>query len=174
MKIDVRRFVPEQLARIEQLFQRSNQFNLTTHRYTRAQCEAMMNDGTCLPLFASLNDRFGDHGLISIVVARAAADRNSLLITDWLMSCRVLSRGVEEYLMNRIVDEARRRALGLVRGEFIPTAKNAMVKEFFARFGFNRSREDPDGRAEWVLQTESYAERPVFIQAAEDKDPIAV
>jgi FkbH-like protein len=173
MKIDVRRFLPEQFPRIEQLFQRSNQFNLTTHRYTRAQCEAMKNDATCLPLSASLSDRFGDHGLISIVVARADADSGSLVITDWLMSCRVLSRGVEEYLMNGIVDEARQRELGRVRGVFVPTAKNGMVKEFFARFGFEKSCEDPDGRTEWVLDTAAYAHRPVFIQAAEDKDPVA-
>jgi len=169
MKIEVERFVPEQLSRIAQLLQRSNQFNLTTHRYTHAHCEAMMNDTEyCLPLSASLSDRFGDHGLIAIVVARPDVVAGSLEITDWLMSCRVLTRGVEEYLMNRIVEEAHRRGLGRVRGEFIPTSKNGMVKDFFARFGFEKAREDADGRTEWALETAAYTPRHVFLQRVGD------
>ncbi len=87
------------------------------------------------------------------------------MITDWLMSCRVLARGVEEYLMNHVFDEARRRDLPRVLGEFIPTSKNAMVKEFFARFGFEKIREGKDGRTEWGLETAAYTPRPVFIRA---------
>ena len=165
MKIDVARFTPESLPRIVQLLQRSNQFNLTTHRYSQVQCEAMMNDTQqVLPLTASLRDRFGDHGLISIVVLRPDAVTGTLAITDWLMSCRVLMRGVEEYLMNLIVVEARQRNLPAVCGEFIPTAKNGMVREFFARFGFEKSHEDASGRTDWMLQTANYMPRAVFIQ----------
>lgn len=168
MKIEVERFVPEHLGRITQLLQRSNQFNLTTHRYTHAQCEAMLNDTErCLPLYASLSDRFGDHGLIGIVVARPGIVTGALVITDWLMSCRVLTRGVEEYLMNHIVEDASRRGLGRVLGEFIPTSKNGMVKDFFARFGFEKAHEDANGRTEWVLETAAYAPRQVFLQRVE-------
>jgi FkbH-like protein len=167
MKIEVARFVPENLPRIAQLLQRSNQFNLTTHRYTQAQCEAMMNDTElCVPLTASLSDRFGDHGLISIVVLRPGLVAETLTITDWLMSCRVLTRGVEEYLMNLVVEEAQRRGLRRVGGEFIPTAKNGMVREFFGRFGFEKACEDIEGRAEWVLDTGTYVRRSVFIRPA--------
>ena len=166
MKITMERFTPQNLNRISQLFQRSNQFNLTTHRYTQAHCEVMMGDtASYLPLGVSLSDRFGDHGLISIVVARPDLAAGALVITDWLMSCRVLARGVEEYLMNHVFEEARRRDLQRVLGEFVPTSKNAMVKDFFARFGFKKVREDSDGRSEWMLETNAYTPRPVFITA---------
>ena len=164
MTIEVSRFVPEQLGRITQLMQRSNQFNLTTQRYNQAQCEAMMTDvEACLPLFAKLRDRFGDHGLISIVIARPDRAAGVLNITDWLMSCRVLTRGVEEYLMNHLLEEAKRSGLSTVAASYIPTSKNGMVKEFYARFGFERRVEHSDGRIDWVLNVAEYCPRQVFI-----------
>ena len=164
MSIDVSRFVPDQLGRITQLLQRSNQFNLTTHRYNQAQCEAMMTDNEgCIPLFAKLRDHFGDHGLISIVIARPDPSASVLNITDWVMSCRVLTRGVEDYLMNQLVDEAKCLGLSTVAGSYIPTSKNVMVKEFYARFGFESSAEHPDGRIDWVLNVADYQSRQVFI-----------
>src|SRR5208282_5014251 len=106
---EVSRFLPEHLGRITQLLQRSNQFNLTTRRHNHAQCEAMMRDSdNCLTLYASLKDRFGDHGLILVVIASVDREARALVITDWVMSCRVLTRGVEEFLMNHLVEEAGR------------------------------------------------------------------
>jgi predicted enzyme involved in methoxymalonyl-ACP biosynthesis len=69
--------------------------------------------------------------------------------------------------MNLVVDEARRRGLHRVRGEFIPTPKNAMVREFFSRFGFEKTREESDGRAEWILDADAYSNRAVYIQPAD-------
>lgn len=163
-KIDVRRFVPEQLSRITQLLQRSNQFNLTTNRYNQAQCAGMMIDtGGCLPLFIRLKDRFGDHGIISVVVAWPNRAARSLMISDWVMSCRVLTRGVEEYLMNYLVEEARRMGLATITASFIPTAKNSMVKEFYSRFDFTMVATRRDGGSEWQLRLEEYRQRSVFI-----------
>jgi FkbH-like protein len=170
MTIEVTRFTPEQLSRITQLLQRSNQFNLTTQRHNQAQCEAMMNDlEGCLPLTASLRDRFGDHGLISIVVVRPDRAADTAVISDWLMSCRVLTRGVEEYLMNHVVEQARRWRLSSVTASYIPTAKNAMVKDFYARFDFRKTVEHPDGRIDWVLPVAEYTPRGVFIRAAGER-----
>lgn len=170
MTIEVTRFTPEQLGRITQLLQRSNQFNLTTQRHNQAQCEAMMNDiEGCLPLTASLRDRFGDHGLISIVVVRPDRAANTAVISDWLMSCRVLTRGVEEYLMNHVVEQARRWGLSSVAASYIPTSKNAMVKDFYARFDFRKTVEHADGRIDWVLPVAEYTPRGVFIRAAEGR-----
>jgi FkbH-like protein len=167
MTIEVTRFASEQLSRITQLLQRSNQFNLTTQRHNQAQCEAMMNDVEgCLPLTATLRDRFGDHGLISIVVARPDRTADAVVISDWLMSCRVLTRGVEEYLMNHVVEQARGWGLSTIRASYIPTAKNAMVKDFYARFDFRKVTEHPDGRIEWMLPVAEYTPRSVFIRAA--------
>lgn len=174
MVIQVERFLPASVPRISQLFQRSNQFNLTTRRHSEAACEQMMHaaDG-CIPLTASLKDRFGDHGLISIVVACVERAESTLVLTDWVMSCRVLGRGVEEYLMNRIVSEARARGLDRVRGDYVPTPKNQMVSEFYPRFGFRRLGEGADGRVIWQLDVRDYECRDVFIRADEMQAPHA-
>jgi FkbH-like protein len=162
MQIEVQRFDQTRIARISQLIQRSNQFNLTTHRYNEAECEAMMRDeASAIPLWASLSDRYGDHGLISIVILRLHP--GEIEITDWLMSCRVLARGVEHFLMTRVVDLARQNAAKLIRGEYIPTAKNAMVKEFYAQFGFQMVSEK-DGRSQWHLDPAAYRAREIFIR----------
>ncbi len=162
MRIAVDRFDEERIPRIAQLFLRSNQFNLTTHRYSEAQCSAMMRDhARCIPLQASLTDRFGDHGLISIIVAWPEGD--TLRVSDWLMSCRVLGRGVEQYLMNTVFALARERRLAKVSGEYIATAKNAMVKDFWARFGFECTAESSEG-SRWELDVAAYRPHSVHIR----------
>ena len=110
----------------------------------------------CLPLCASLKDRYGDHGLISVVVAWSESD--TLRISDWIMSCRVLARGVEQYLMNRLFSIAAERGHTRVTGEFLPTAKNALVTDFWRQFGFESS----DGRY-WSLATSDYVPQPAWI-----------
>jgi len=117
-----------------------------------------------LPLYGCLRDRFGDHGLISVIVARPDPAKSVFEITDWLMSCRVLARGVEEYLMNYVVREAARLNLELVVGTYIPTAKNGMVKDFFSRFGFEKVGETPDGGTSWQLRVSAYDHRKTYIQ----------
>ncbi|MCU1257589.1 MAG: family phosphatase [Bryobacterales bacterium] len=161
MQIEVARFHKAKIPRIAQLIQRSNQFNLTTHRYNEGDCEKMMLDTEgCVPLYASLRDRFGDHGLISIVILRIKPD--VLEIGDWLMSCRVLARGVEHFLMTRVVELAREKGLTRITGEYIPTAKNAMVKDFFAQFGFEKTAEQ-DGASKWHLDPAPYQARTIYI-----------
>ncbi len=161
MKIEVARFHPAKIQRIAQLIQRSNQFNLTTHRYNEAECERLMLDeAQFIPMYAGLSDRFGDHGLISVVVVKMKPEE--LEISDWLMSCRVLARGVEHYLMARVVSLAKEKNLPRIKGEYIPTAKNGMVKEFFAQFGFEKVAEK-EGRSTWHLDPATYQPRTVFI-----------
>jgi FkbH-like protein len=164
MTIEVARFTPSRLGRIAQLLQRSNQFNLTTHRYNERECETMMQDASCIPLYGSLRDRFGDHGLISIIVVRPDSSVGVLDITDWLMSCRVLARGVEEYLMNSVVAEAARLNLEAVAGTYIPTAKNAMVRDFYAKFSFAKVGETANGTTSWQLRVADYTYRKTYIE----------
>jgi len=142
MRITVARFDPFHLPRISQLMQRSNQFNLTTRRLSEIECKALMENPACLPLYAKLADRLSDHGLISIVTVEAQPATNpaALAIRDWLMSCRVLGRGVETFLMNQVVEHARKLGLPEVTAEYIPTTKNGMVKDFFQQFGFEKSQ----------------------------------
>jgi FkbH-like protein len=159
MQITLEGFPEEKIARISQLFARSNQFNLTTQRHTEAACTRMTQEANVIPLCASLSDQYGDHGLISIVVAQVEPD--GLRLSDWLMSCRVLKRGVEDYLMNHVVNLARERGLRWIRGQYIPTSKNAMVKDFYAQFGFETT-----DQLNWVLDTHGYSPRENFISAA--------
>ncbi|MGO9274650.1 MAG: HAD-IIIC family phosphatase [Terriglobia bacterium] len=168
MRIRVARFDSFNLPRIAQLMQRSNQFNLTTRRLSEAECEGLMNDPRWIPLYARLADRLGDHGLISVVVLEPR--EHDLAIRDWLMSCRVLGRGVEQYLMNVVFGHACRLGLKRVTGEYIATAKNAMVKDFFAQFGFARLDADHQDHDCWALQSDAFRPSKVFIRAVEAED----
>ena len=155
MRVVVERFDPVHLPRIAQLVQRSNQFNLTTRRYSLAECEALMNDhNRTLPVYVKLSDRFGDYGLISVVVVRSEGD--TAHIDGWLMSCRVISRGVEQHAMNHVVAWAREQGIRRLVGRYIPTAKNAMVREFFAQFGYTRSSGDDTSETTWELDVARY------------------
>jgi FkbH-like protein len=165
MRITVARFDSFNLPRISQLMQRSNQFNLTTRRLSEIECNALMENDHWLPLYAKLADRLSDHGLISVVTLEARAEE--LAIRDWLMSCRVLARGVEGFLMNRVVEHARQLGLSRITAEYLPTAKNGMVKDFFQQFGFTKVAEEPGGGARWSLSTSAYQPWRTFMKLAE-------
>ncbi len=163
MRITVERFDAFHLPRISQLMQRSNQFNLTTRRLSEIECKALMENTAWLPLYAKLGDRLSDHGLISIVTVEALV--GELAIRDWLMSCRVLGRGVEGFLMNRVMEHAHQLGLARVTAEFIPTAKNGMVKDFFHQFGFAKISEGAKGESRWSISTSEYLPWQTFMQS---------
>ena len=127
--------------RIAQLTQRSNQFNLRTVRYTEAEVEAVAQDENRIGLYFMLKDKFGDHGLISVVVLDKQED-STLFVSQWLMSCRVLKRGMEEFIVNKMIRTAAELGYGKVIGEYIPTAKNAMVQDLYEKLGFVRVDEN--------------------------------
>ncbi len=162
MEITVGRFEPKRIPRISQLMQRSNQFNLTTRRRSEAECEELMRNPACYPIFAELKDRLGNHGLISIVVARSQEEE--LFVSDWLMSCRVLTRGVEQFLMNHVFEYAAGCGKKWVVGEYRPTAKNGMVKNFYQQFGFEPAPGD-DGTTRWRLEVARYEPAATFLNA---------
>lgn len=126
--------------RIAQLTQRSNQFNLRTLRYTEAEIEAISKDDNKITLYFTLKDRFGDHGLIAVVILDKREDH--LFISEWLMSCRMLKRGMEEFIVNKILHTAADNGFRKVIGEYIPTPKNAMVKDLYEKMGFHRIDEN--------------------------------
>jgi len=127
--------------RIAQLTQRSNQFNLRTVRYTEAEIAALAEDDSHICLYFTLRDKFGDHGLISVVVLDKEP-QDVLFISEWLMSCRVLKRGMEEFIVNKILQTAADRGFRKVVGEYLPTQKNAMVKDLYEKMGFARIAEN--------------------------------
>lgn len=133
-------------SRIAQLIQKSNQFNLTTRRYTAQDIARFEAAPDMLCWQVRLRDRFADHGMISVVIARKAAA--AWEIDTWLMSCRVLERRVEHEIMRRLATLAEKDGVERLIGRYIPTAKNKLVEEFYSRMGFTEEHRHPtDGVA---------------------------
>jgi len=127
-----------ELARSTQLINKTNQFNLTTRRYSEVEVERIASDPRSVALAIRLADKFGDNGLISVLLARpdAAFSQGELLIDSWLMSCRVLGRQVEDAVLDVLADAAIATGYQTLIGEYRPTERNGMVAEHFARLGF--------------------------------------
>lgn len=128
-------FTKFNIPRVAQLSQRSNQFNLRTIRYTETDIASIANDPSIIDLSFTLEDKFGDNGLIAVVILRKK-DGNTLFIDTWLMSCRVLKRGMENFTLNTIVDYAKNQGYKWIIGEYLPTLKNKMVEEHYQNLGF--------------------------------------
>jgi FkbH-like protein len=166
MNLIARPFDRVGLQRIVQLINKSNQFNLTTSRYTDEDVLAVMADPDAFGLQLRLLDRFGDNGVIAIVIGRLLESRD-LLIDTWLMSCRVLGRQVEPTTLNLIAEQARRLGAKRLVGEYIPTRKNAMVKDHYARLGFTVAAGNDGGGSRNVLDLATFAPAETFIHVTE-------
>jgi FkbH-like protein len=141
-------FEARHLDRIHQLTNKTNQFNLTTRRMTASQLADMMTSSDHITAYVRLADRFGDNGLISVFAAHR--EGSELSIDLWLMSCRVLQRGVERALRNYVVERARHAGCARLRGIFIPTARNGLVKDHYRKLGFTRAGSVGDAE-HWLL-----------------------
>ena len=119
------------------MINKTNQFNLTARRYTEAEIRAVMDDPRAFGLQFRLLDRFGDNGVIAIVIGRLNDGQDCILDT-WLMSCRVLGRGVEDASLAVIVEQARSLGAQRLIGEYRPTPRNAMVAGHYQRLGFQQ------------------------------------
>jgi FkbH-like protein len=122
--------------RIAQLINKSNQFNLTTRRYTQNEVAALEADPSIFTLQARLRDRFGDNGMISVIICRSGGVDGEWEIDTWLMSCRVLGRGVEQAMLAEIVGNAGDAGCHRLRGRYIPSGRNDLVKDHYAKLGF--------------------------------------
>ncbi len=150
-----------QVPRIAQLTQRSNQFNLRTIRCTEDDVVRLMNDKNNITIYFMLSDKFGDHGLISLVILERM-DSETLFIHNWLMSCRVLKRGMEAFILNTIVNTAKKNGYKRVIGEYIKTPKNAMVEHIYEQYGFS-----PIGSNRYIAEVDSYKETRNYIKMKE-------
>jgi FkbH-like protein len=159
------------IERSVQLIHRSNQFNLTTRRHSAAEVQSIMVNDSWLTLTVSLLDKFGDNGLISVLLA--CIDRDALLIDTWLMSCRVLKRGVEQFLLNYLGMCARDRGLVAIKGDYIPTAKNGLVRDHYASLGFSQIGQiDDSGRTKWELRLDDgWKPLPTFVKESHKHGP---
>lgn len=156
MVSDVQSFNSFSKPRVSQLTQRSNQFNLRTVRYTEQEVESLMNSADHHTISFTLVDKYGDNGLICVIVLEKK-DAETLFIETWLMSCRVLKRGMEEFTLNTIIDTAKKNGFKHIVGEYLPTAKNQMVKGHYERLGFA----EKDDR--WVMNVDDYESKQVYI-----------
>ena len=163
MRLVWRRFDRIGLGRIVQLINKTNQFNLTTRRRTEEQVLAVIADPDCFGLQIRLLDRFGDNGIVAIVIGRIDAER-ACHIDTWLMSCRVLGRGVEDATLALLAEQAR--ALGAVSliGVYRPTAKNAMVAGHYGRLGFSPISEQADGGHVARLSLDGFTAQESFMK----------
>ena len=143
------------VARVAQLTQKTNQFNLTTRRYGEAEVEALIQDPDVDVLCCRVSDRFGDYGAVGVGIVRH--DEGVSEIDTLLMSCRVLGRGVETCLLRGCIEASRRRHCACVRGVFIPTKKNEQVRDFYERLGFRSDRHDEQ---QWFFSFEGAAPLP--------------
>ncbi len=152
MVADFRPFDSVNRARIAQLINKSNQFNLTTRRYTEAQVAGLEADPTKLTLQVRLVDRFGDNGMISVIIV----DRATWEIDTWLMSCRVLGRRMEEAVLDQVAGAARRAGATALIGRYIPSVKNKMVADHYAKLGFAATGGEAGGETTWRLDLADY------------------
>lgn len=157
----VRGFNAFNIPRVAQLSQRSNQFNLRTVRYTEADIETLAQDNDVIDLCFTLEDKFGDNGLIAVIIMKKQ-DKETLFIDTWLMSCRVLKRSMENFTLNTIVEFARQKGFKRIIGEYLPTPKNKMVEQHYPCLGFQKI--ESSSTAQYILNIEQYQPRENYIK----------
>lgn len=146
----IQAFEPVYMARIAQLTNKSNQFNLTTKRYTQSEIEQTANSTDYITLYGKLEDKFGDNGVVSVVIGQI---KEAVLHIDlWIMSCRVLKRDMEYAMMDRLVEECKSMDIHIIKGYYYPTAKNNMVRNFYDLQGFTLIEEDAEGNTVWQYE----------------------
>ena len=169
MVAEIDTFQPVYLERIAQLTNKTNQFNLTTRRYTLAELEVVSKDPRFIALYGKLSDRFGDNGLISVVVGRR--ERDTLHLDLWLMSCRVLKRDMEIAMLDALNERARAVGITSIRGYYLPTPKNGLVSDHYLKLGFapvaSEAIGHPPGSTIWCLDLTTYSRQTKHIRVRE-------
>lgn len=163
MTSKIEEFIPLYYSRISQLSNKSNQFNLTTKRYSQSDIENIAADKNYITLYGKLVDTFGDNGVVSVVIGDKRNDE--LHIDLWIMSCRVLKRDMEYAMFDSLVKKAKKEKIKKIIGYYYPTMKNGMVKDFYKNMGFNLLNEDEDGNSTWEYTIPSrYTKKNKFIE----------
>ena len=154
MKAVIREFEPIYIQRVAQLTNKSNQFNLTTLRCSESDITNMQASEDYICLYGKLEDKFGDNGVVSVISGQIL--NNELHMRLWLMSCRVLKRGMEDAMLDTLVNDAVNKGIDSIIGYYFPTPKNGMVKDFYCRMGFEKIAEDAAGNTTWKLDLKAY------------------
>ena len=162
MKAVIREFEPIYIQRIAQLTNKSNQFNLTTLRCSESDINKMQSADDYICLYGKLEDKFGDNGVVSVISGQISDSQLHMRL--WLMSCRVLKRGMEDAMLDTLVEDAKAKGLKAIIGYYYPTPKNGMVKDFYGRMGFEKIDEDAEGNTTWKLDLSSYTPKNPAIE----------
>ncbi len=162
MKATIRRFEPIYINRIAQLTNKSNQFNLTTLRCSESDITAMADSPDWLCLYGKLEDKFGDNGVVSVISGEKQGAELHMRL--WLMSCRVLKRGMEDAMLDTLVSDAKAQGMEAIVGYYYPTPKNGMVKDFYRNMGFALVSEEENGSTTWRLALDGYVPKGPHIQ----------
>ena len=171
MSAEIGPFSPVYLERITQLINKTNQFNLTTRRYTSAEVEAISQDPGFITLYGRLADKFGDNGLVSVLIGHVINETVELDL--WLMSCRVLNREMEFAMFDALIEQCQARGIRRILGVYIPTKKNGMVAGHYAGLGFARLNGSSGGQESWHYDVpQSYSARTRFISRTSNAQPI--
>ena len=149
MRCETGAFVPEHAERLTQLINKTNQFNLTTRRYTAAEVDHLMQDPASVTVFGRLIDKFGDNGIVSAMIGHIEND--TCYVDLWIMSCRVFKRGLEDTMMDEFVRRSVEKGAKRIVGRYFATAKNLLTREIYATMGFSKTSET-DTEAEFVLE----------------------
>lgn len=157
-------------SRITQLINKTNQFNLTTRRYTEAEVATFEVASDVFTLQVRLKDCFGDNGMISVVICRESCKQDDRLAWDidvWLMSCRVFGRRLDEVVLNVLIESARKAGVAELLGVYRPSKRNALVRDHFQGLGFEKINEDAHGVTSWRLDIKKASIRDVPIQVTD-------
>jgi FkbH-like protein len=165
MEMSINTFDDVGRPRIAQLINKSNQFNLTTRRYSEEDVRKLQNDPDLFGWQVTLKDKFAAHGMIAVVIVRK--NTPDWIIDTWLQSCRVLERGVEQTIMNSLLQEAERLGVERIKATYIPTDRNTMVADFFEKFGFQVDKEHANGTIDYVCFVADYQLMATFIDCSQ-------
>ena len=162
MSSEIEFFKNEYLDRITQLVNKTNQFNLTTKRYTVKEIESLSTDNGYIPIYGKLSDKFGDNGLISVIISKIIGD--TCIIECWLMSCRVIKREMEYEMFNKLINICVSKKIKIIRGQYFPTQKNSMVSNLFSELGFDLLEKDENNSTYWELIISNYKRKKTTIK----------
>ncbi len=162
MKGDFGSFNKDNFERVTQLINKTNQFNLTTRRYTPAEIEVLSADAAYITIYGRLIDKFGDNGLTACLIGKISGQ--TCHIDLWVMSCRVFKRDLELAMFDELVAACLAKGVTKITGSYYPTAKNLLTKDFYATIGFTLISEDDNGAREFVLESlENYEPKNTVI-----------
>jgi FkbH-like protein len=150
------------IPRISQLTLKTNQFNLTTKRYQEEEVSKFSSSNDKIVECVQVSDRFGDNGITGTYIIEKK-NNDEWIIDTFLLSCRIMGRGVEEMMMNQIIEKAKLSGIKRIKGEFIPTAKNKPAENFYEELGFKKENEF------WVFNTGGVMKKPEHIKVIKNE-----